>query len=81
MIWSGGDQVQVAAGEFLLEFAVGLVNQFDKVQTADLQLQIPGAGFGSLHQILRQIFQTVGFLLQHVQITQDFFILDIFPFD
>jgi len=74
-----GNQIQTAAGKFLFEFTVRLVNQFNKVQPANLQLHISRAGFGGLYQIFRQIFQTEGFLFQHIQITQDFLILNMFP--
>ena len=67
----------MAAGEFFLKFAVGLMHQLNQVNIRDLQLDIAGAGLGGFHQIFGQRLKALGFLLQDLQVAENFFILYI----
>ena len=71
----------MTGSEFLLELPVGLPNQLYHINILNIQLQIAGTGLRSFHQILCQILQALGFLIQNLQITLNFGILDIFPLD
>ena len=62
-----------------LKLPVGLVDQLHQVNVGDIQFQVAGTGFGSLHQILGQILKAVGLLFEDIQVTLYFFILDLFP--
>ena len=56
------------------------MNHFHKIQVCHFQCNISGAGLGGLYHILCKDFQTLGFFLQDIQITADFRIRKILPF-
>ena len=65
--------------QFFFKFAVGLKCHLDEVDVGKFKLYIAGACFRCLDQIFYQCFQTLGFLIEHVQIGIDPRIFNMFP--
>ena len=66
-------------GEPVFKFSGGLLDQLHQVDIGNVQLDVAGAGSGGFYQILRQRFQSLGLLIQDLQILLNRRILDIFP--
>ena len=62
------------------KFTTGLHKQFFHINPTDIQHNIARTGPRCLHQIFRQLFEPLGFLIQHNQILIGFFIVQILPF-
>ena len=73
-------QLQTFILKFFTEFAVGLLNQLLEIKAVQLQLHIAGADFRRFHQVVGQMLQAHGLILQNRDIILRPIILDILPF-
>ena len=56
------------------------MQQFNQIDFFHMQHNIAGGNLGGFHQILRQMLQSLGFLVQNFDIALDRLCFDIFPF-
>src|SRR5699024_529120 len=74
------DQRQISFFKPFVKLSVDLLDQFVQVQVHKFQLDISGTDLGRFYQILCQLFQSLGFCIQDINVSFDLRVLDPLPF-